>query len=301
MDFSKPVMGGEFAALFTAFLWAIASTFFERAGKKIPSVELNLLKGLLGLVFLGVTVLLVGETFASLDARPILLLVVSGVVGIGLGDTFFFKALDALGPRRALLVSSLTPAITALIALAFLHEALSGQAWAGMLITLAGIAWVITERPGKANSGLRFPLDGVLYALLFAVCQAVGAVLSRAALVETGVSSLQSTLIRLCSGLLVLAAWIILTKKPVGRWLRQPGAARVGMQSILATFLGTYLGMWLQQTAYKLTPVGIAQTLTSTSPLFILPIAALAQEKISVRAVLGAGVAMAGIVLLFLV
>ena len=67
---------------------------------------------------------------------------------------------------------------------------------------------------------------------------------------------------------------------------------------ILAAFLGTYLGIFLQQTALKYAPAGIAQARTSTSPLFILPLAVVGGEKVSLRAVVGVVAAIGGISLL---
>jgi drug/metabolite transporter (DMT)-like permease len=67
---------------------------------------------------------------------------------------------------------------------------------------------------------------------------------------------------------------------------------------ILAAFLGTYCGLGLQQTALKLAPAGIAQTLLSTSPLFALPLAMVLGEKVSARAVSGALLAVVGVALL---
>jgi drug/metabolite transporter (DMT)-like permease len=68
---------------------------------------------------------------------------------------------------------------------------------------------------------------------------------------------------------------------------------------VLTAFGSTYLGIWLQQTALKFSPVGIAQTLTATSPLFVLPIAAMMGDKISMRAIFGVAIALAGIWILF--
>jgi drug/metabolite transporter (DMT)-like permease len=85
----------------------------------------------------------------------------------------------------------------------------------------------------------------------------------------------------------------------VGRWLRQPGAGAVGGRLLTAIFLGTYLAMWLQQVSLKLIPAGVFQTLFATSPLFVLPFAAWQGERVSLRAVLGAVVALAGVALLF--
>ena len=68
----------------------------------------------------------------------------------------------------------------------------------------------------------------------------------------------------------------------------------------IAAFGSTYLGIWLQQTSLKFAPTGIAQTFLATSPLFILPIVALQGEKISLRAIFGVMISLAGIALMFI-
>ena len=67
----------------------------------------------------------------------------------------------------------------------------------------------------------------------------------------------------------------------------------------LAAFGSTYLGIWLQQTSLKFAPTGIAQTLLATSPLFVIPIAAVRGERITIRGIVGVSIAIIGIGLLF--
>ncbi len=301
MDLSTFVYRGETAALLAALFWAFASVLFDRAGKAIQPIELNLIKCLLALLLSIITMLLQSVSFKGIDLTATLLLLASGVIGIGFGDTIYFNAIEQIGVRKALLISALTPAITALIAFVFLQETLSLLSWVGILITIAGIAWVITEQTGERNGKKTFPVLGLIYGILFTITNAIGAVLSRAALAQTEVSALQSMILRLAAGMVVILFWIILKKMPIGQWLKNSNRGKVIVQATTATLLGTYLGIWLQQTAFKYSPAGIVQTLTSTSPLFILPIAAVSGEKLSLRAVLGALIAMAGIALLFLV
>ncbi len=63
--------------------------------------------------------------------------------------------------------------------------------------------------------------------------------------------------------------------------------------------IGTYTAIWLQQVALEYAPVGITQTLLSTSPLFILPIAFLRKEKVTWVAAIGAVISILGVVILF--
>jgi len=67
----------------------------------------------------------------------------------------------------------------------------------------------------------------------------------------------------------------------------------------VAAFIGTYLCLWLQQMAIQGAPAGIIQTLLSTTPIFILPIAAMQGEKITWRAVIGAAISIVGVMMVF--
>lgn len=293
---------GEIAALGAAFLWAVSTLMFGRLGKQLAPLLLNLVKGAIALGFILLTLLWRTQTAPELPFWSVIFLLLSGVVGIGLGDTAYFAALNHLGPRRALLMESLAPPMSALLALLFLQEQLAASAWAGIGLTVGGVAWVITERVPVAHTPVAHTQAenlprGVALGLLAALGQAVGAVLSRAALADTQVDPLWSTLLRLGAGLVCMLALLRARPGAVGGWsaLRSPPV--LGGITI-AAFLGTYLAIWLQQTALKNAPAGIAQSLTATSPLFILPLALLLGEQVSPRAALGAGVAIAGVWLL---
>jgi len=141
---------------------------------------------------------------------------------------------------------------------------------------------------------------GLLWGILAALAQAVGMVSSRFILVDQSISPLWSSLIRLTGGAVVL---LLLLWRQQGRWVPAVSLPRLSGRAWVAVIIaatgGTYLGIWLQQIALQLAPAAIAQTLMGTSPIFILPLVAFLGEKVSLRAVLGVGVAIAGIALLF--
>ncbi|WP_035991119.1 DMT family transporter [Leptolyngbya sp. KIOST-1] len=290
-------MRGELAALMAAGLWAIATVMFGRLGKALPPLVLNLAKGAIALTLLILTLALLGQSTAGLDRRAIGVLALSGVIGIGLGDTAYFAAINRLGPRRALLLETLAPPLAALMALAFLQEALSPRAWMGIGLTLAGVVWVIAERLPEGSAAGRLDYRGVGYGLLAALGQATGAVMSRAMLADTAVSPLWSSLLRLSGGCIILLG-ILRYRGPVVGALRPLRSPRLLAGVALAAVLGTYLAIYLQQIALKYAATGIAQALTSTSPLFVLPLAAALGDRVSLRAVAGAVVALLGIAIL---
>ena len=290
--------GGETAALGAAFLWALASVCFRVIGQSLSPVRMNLVKNLLAAVLFAATLSAGDGVFIGLDRHSTMVFLASGAVGIGMGDSAYFGALRSIGARRALLMLVLAPPLTALLSRLFLGEGLPGGAWLGVLVTTAGVAWVISERtlPGQAFRG--GSLAGLGLAGVAVLGQSAGAVLSHAAFMHAAVDPMQSALLRLAGGTAV-----VLLLLPLERGRRQAEGRRptTGRWLLIGftVFTGTYLGLWLQQTALKLTSAGVAQTLLSTSPLFVLPIAALAGESVSLRAACGALLAVAGVALLF--
>ena len=290
---------GELAALFAACLWAVSSMVYARIGQRIPPLELNLIKGTIAIALLICTCLLQSDFNAAADPNHLCLLLLSGILGIGLGDTAFFFALNYLGARRALLMETLAPPLTAILALIFLQEKLNLLALCGILLTILGVAWVVSERVPSNNSNIDLG-RGIGFGILAAIALAGGAVLSRGVLANTSISPLWAALLRLIGGVLILLPWAWLRQKQSRFQFKTLASAKIIGAVFFAAFAGTYLGVWLQQTAIKFTAASIALTLTNTSPLFVIPIALCLGERVSPRAVLGVAVALSGIALLLL-
>ena len=288
---------GESAALSAALLWAVSSVVYGHLGLKIPPLQLNLYKGIIAIAFIVLTLTIQQATLTDISWYTIGLLFLSGIVGIGLGDTAYFAALNSLGARRTLLLETSSPPMGAFLALLFLGEQLKPISWCGILLTIIGIAWVISER--NPIDKISISRQGIIWGILAAIAQAIGSVISRYALIQSNISPLESTLIRLVGGttIVIVLLLISLTRK------QSPTKIKLSLRSLgiiaIAAMGSTYLGIWLQQTSLKFAPTGIAQTFLATSPLFILPIVAFQGEKITWRAILGVAISLAGIALMF--
>lgn len=298
---------GETAALTAAFLWALSSIVYSLLGRKIPPLQLNFLKGIIAIAFLVITIFWQGKRQVDFSLVPVIFLALSGIVGIGLGDTAYFSALNNLGARRTLLMENLSPVMSAFLALVFLGEQLSINSWCGILLTLLGVAWVISERSPRAIESKQTWRKGIVWGIIAALTSSIGAVFSRFALVESDISPLWSSLIRIVAGDAIV---LLLLLKPSKISKQNTTEARnnkfIDYLSIrllgiitLTAFASTFLGIWLQQISFKFAPAGIAQTLLATSPLFVIPIAAIRGDKISLRGILGVAIALVGIGLLF--
>lgn len=275
---------------------------YRLLGRTIAPLQLNILKGFIAIALLSLTLSWQGWQSAEISGLNLVVLALSGILGIGLGDTAYFVALNQLGARRTLLLETLAPPISALLAFILIGERLSYFAWCGILLTILGVAWVISERTVDDSKNKTALWSGVCWGLGAAIAQASGAVLSRIVLLDSNLSSLESSLIRLTAGLgITLLLWVV----PLP-WSQLKSRAKLASFSLrlwgtlaIATFFGTYLGIWLQQTSLKFAPAGIAQTLLATSPLFVIPMVVITGEKVSWRSLGGVVLSIMGISLLF--
>lgn len=167
-------ISGEGAALLAAFLWSVSAVLFGRMADRVSPLGLNFLKGLVAIGCLAITIHLTHDPFPWIPSSAILILLLSGAIGIGIGDTFYFGALHTIGSRKTLLMKALSPPSAAIGALILLQEWLNWQAWGGILLTIVGVTWVISERT-KADEPQDFNGRGLILGLLAALTDALGA------------------------------------------------------------------------------------------------------------------------------
>ncbi len=293
---------GELAALGTAISWSIGSNFFAAAGQRMGSVVLNRLRITTGCVLISLALFATRGALWPVWATHAQVgwLAASGVVGFVFGDTWYFRSLVILGPGRAALIASSAPIFTMIFAAVGLHEHPGPLALLGTALTISGIAWVLLERERGHEAHVEGSAAmGVLAGVLGAIGQAGGYVLSKTAL-RTGIDPLSATLVRVSSAVVVI--WLLATferevRATLGA-LRDRGAAAFMVGG--ATF-GPFLGVTLSLTAIRYIDTGVAASITAIYPLFTMLIASRFHgERLTWRALLGAAVAVAGVVLLFL-
>jgi drug/metabolite transporter (DMT)-like permease len=281
-------------SLLSACSWALGAILWGKLGERLSSYGMNLAKTVFGTIFLGVVLLFVG--LEPIPARSIVFLALSGILGIAIGDTFFFLALMRLGPRRASLMGALNPVAIAVAAAALLGERPTPGAWAGIAATTFGVGWVLWER-SSTDRGPESGWSGVRWGLLSVLCTA-GAVL----LAKVGVASVptvHAAWIRLLAGSAGLALWGA-SRSELGGWVDPFRKGVLLAKVAVVVVVVVFGGFWLSLVALKHIDAAIAGTLNATGPLFILPMSVLLmKEKLSLRAVLGTGIAVGGVALIF--
>ncbi|GAB4289559.1 MAG: DMT family transporter [Myxococcota bacterium] len=293
---------GEIAAIIGSCLWSTGSMFFTASVKRIGVLSLNLFRTFVAAIFLlAATLVIFGTPFPEPPTTSaIFWLALSGVVGLGVGDLFYFSSLKASGARITMLFLSLAPPFSAIIERIVVGETMSPLGFLGMFVTIFGVSWVVSERKFKENgeASERVTTPGMFYGTMMAFCQAGGLVFSKMGL-ET-VNALTGTLIRMITSVVVLFAFVVAFRK----WdvIKRVFANKEGAAfAVGGAFFGPFLGVTMSLLAVKYTKASVAMTLLSTTPITILPFAILInKERVSPRAALGAFVAVLGVTLLFL-
>lgn len=281
---------GVFAALGTALCWAIAARLFSGIGNAFSPLTMNFWKGLISIALLSVVLIAVQPALFSTNA--VVWLLVSGFIGIGIGDTCFFKALQSIGDSQAVLVAeTLAPLFTALFSMAFIGEWITWQQWIGVAVVLFSVDMVIKAR--KRSATHVFATSGYLYGVGAALCQAVGAVVSRDILGSGDVDAASAAFLRLVGGMVFVVPFIAVTKT---RWLPViTEGKRVWPAFVVATLLGTTAAIYLQMFAFAYAKAAVVQTLIATSALMSLGVAFVLGEKATKATLLWSVIALVGV------
>ncbi len=291
---------GEISALITAFLWSGTSIAFTAASTRIGSLQLNINRMLLAMALLFLTIIIANINY-SISLTQVYFLVLSGIAGLVLGDTFLFKAFQYIGARVGMILMALVPAISTVLALIFLDETISLAGIVGMIITLSGIYIVIIEKKEVHHSKVKTNKLGILYGLLGAFGQAAGLVLAKFAFEEGSINGFVATFVRISSSVVMMLLLALVVKRyrnPIKIYSKDSKAL---LATIIGTILGPFLGITFSLISIEHTKVGIASTLMAMVPVIMLPLVRFYyKEKLNWRAISGAFLAVGGVAILFL-
>lgn len=288
----------ELAALGAAMCWATTGVIVSEPLRALGPQRFNRLRGWMVTGALAVIVVLGGR---GVDISAVAALALSGLVGIMLGDTANYAAVDRLGPRRAGAIFALNAPMAAVLGWLLLNETLTGRAVLGICVTAAGVALALMgRRPANAHrleqtQGVIWA--GVAFGLLAALAQAAGSLIARPAM-AAGTDPYVASLIRVAVSTAGLTLLFGLQRTPRRAVALTP---RLWLLTAATAGIGLLLGMTLLLFALQGGAVGIVSTLSATSPVLILPLLWLRTGQRPTRASwAGAGLAIAGLALIFL-
>lgn len=286
---------GEWLSLGAAVAWAAAVILLRKSGEQLPPFTLNLAKNAIVLPVFALTLWATGAqgpSTAGLSAQDYVVVAVSGVLGIAIGDTFYFRALNLIGASRMAVAQALYSPSVILLSAAYLGERLGGWQWAGVALVLAGILLVtyVRDLPLAAHRQVR---AGVVWAMSAVFMMALGVVIAKPVIERA--DFLYVVCLRIVAGLAGLSLIAVL-RGQLTRIFGQLKAVRHWGTIAAAALMGNYMAMMLWLGGYRYTQASIAAVLNELAAVFILPLAVLfLHERAHGRQVLGVLLALSGV------
>lgn len=297
-------MIGESAALGSAFLWALSNILMGSESARVPAVVISALRMLYGALFLAAVMAVVAAAgAAAYPTLPRALAIgASGALGLGIGDTLYIGSLRRVGINRAFPISSAVyPLLTFVLGVALLDEQITLPVAFGSVLILIGVSLIVAGGPAPAGEndapgaghrrGGRETWLGLGLVLAASVLWAVAAVWLRSA--AAGVQPVLVQAIRMPAALVVTAA----VASSTGHALRPRRYGRRSLWALMITgVLGTGVGSLMFVVAVQQAGAARTAVLSTTGPLFGLPMAALLlHERVTPRIAVGTVLSIAGI------
>ena len=289
---------GEFFAIACAVSWALAVILFRRSGETLPAFELNLFKNLLAAGLMVPTIWIFhGVSLPGYSAMEWWIVVVSGVIGIAIGDTWYFRALNLMGAGRTGVIGMMFSPFVIVLSLVFLGEHLRLFQYAAFLLVLIGVL-LVTWRHNRREISPEVLWKGAAFALASVLFMAIAIVMIKPVLENH--EFLWTVSVRLMAGALGMLLYV----GAAGSWRRvlahfrspQPWPTVIG-----ASVIGSYVSMLFWLAGYKLTQASIASVLNETAAIFIVIFAWLMLgEPLNWRRIAGVILAFCGVVLIVL-
>ena len=261
-------MIGIFSAFGAALSWTYACSIWRTQTNIYNPIEINFLKNIIAFTIFSPVILIFNyET----DFKYVLILILSGIIGIGLGDTFYLKSLNLIGTRKTLSIEALSPLIAAITGALFIDENLTSNTWIGILIVTGALIKIIRKKSYLLDKDSKLVISNnslkkYIYSFLSVICAVIAALLSRFVLLESNLTPIFTTEIRLFGSIIFLC---LVTKFRLKFFIKNL-KRKEKSQFILSVLMGTNIGIFLQQIVFQTLPLGIGWTLLSTSPIISL-------------------------------
>ena len=267
-------MIGSFAAISAIIFWTFSCSIWRRESDNLLPRQINIYKNVLASIFF----LPVGFTISWLsDLSSIFVLMISGIVGIALGDTLYINSLKIIGTRKTLSFEALTPIIATTLETLTINEIYPQKVWIGSFIVSFSLFMIVRQKTFEEDCSIEIKIRGLICALGSVFCAVFAAILSRIILISSSLNPLQTTEIRIFSASLFL--FLIFKNDFLELLINRSITKKTHSNLILSTFLGTNCGILFQQIVFKFLPVGIGWTLLSLSPIFALFMAKTEEDK----------------------
>jgi drug/metabolite transporter (DMT)-like permease len=262
-------------SLAAAAAFAASAMFIDSVSGRVGPLQLSRWQMSLAFLMTAIIVTVTGG-WQTLDLTMILWLTASSASGIMVGSLTYIATIQYTGPRiSALLFTTASPFALAL-GFGFRGETVNLLQAAGVGLIVAGIALAVMGP--KQDEGVTTPKPlwiGIGLGLVTSFAQALGSLLARPAMLS-GADPVAAMLVRSGTGALFFIALLAL---PAFRPAALPSRTEV-RQIGFSALAGMVVGMSFLMAALARGDVGIVTTLSSTTPILILPMVWAAYRRI---------------------
>lgn len=288
-------MSGILVGLLCAASWAIGSVMMRDLSRKLDPFTLNAPRTLVGGLSLLAVTYFTGRNagFAAITLPQLGLMLGSMMVGGGIGDSLYVVAFKRIGVSRAFPISNAYPAIAVLLGIVFLTEDLTLRLIGGLLLVVVGVILISYEPRGRGQLD-HGSAGGIAIALSAALMWAIAMTMLAPGI--RGHDPIMVAAIRVLA--LTVALWLIVFARGTASDLKRLDR-RDWVMVVIGGLIGWGAGSVLFVETVSLLGSSRAAIITSTSPLFALPLSVLFLKERPGRLVpIGTALAVAGIALI---
>jgi len=297
-------MFGEFAALGAAVCWTVSAVLYKGALAEVKPLPANTVRCIGTSIFLLLCLAFVGKfsVLTSMPAHVVLLACVSGLIGLGLGDTLYLFSLKILGVSRAVPITCTYPLFSLVWAVLLAGENVTLQVVFAAVAIVLGI-WLLSQE-GEANtSKLQKSLlvKGMVIALVTAIIWSISISMVNLAMKE--VPGLDFAFAINTLRIAALAAFLLVFTPTVQRSLTFFKMKKKTLAMLLVGgIIAVGLGWFLLTLSFSYIPESQAVPISSTTPLFsTLSGIVFLREKVTAKVAIGSIIIVLGTFLIFVV
>lgn len=265
---------GYLAALGAASLWAFSSLLTVGPVRQLGAISFNTFRMLCVALILSLFLIATAQTSLP-SSGHMWMLILSGFIGIYMGDTFLFGSIKRLGPRLGGLLFATNAPISFVIGLYWLEETYQLINFVGVGLVTGGIMIALAFRRKSGTHHWEQSLGkvgvGIAAGFLAAICQSIGTFIAFDAM-QAGTNPVLATTIRVWVAFLCLLLTLLATRGTTGLMVYRQMSSLVAFRIIASGILGMGVGMSLLLWAIKVAPIGVVATLSATTPILMLPI-----------------------------
>jgi drug/metabolite transporter (DMT)-like permease len=266
-------MSNDLLALAAATCWAFGSLLSVTPSRYLGAIAFTRWRMLMVAIMLWLAVWVLGVV-QPISLMQFSLIALSGFIGIFIGDTANFAAMNRLGPRRSGMLFSTNALLSALLGFVIFDERMNMQTTLGSLLTISGVMIAIMYGRRKTEdhgweSNLGHPGMGIALGLLAALCHSGSTLIAKPVMASNMDPVLASAIrvsVSVCGHYVLLWSGIGPVKPKL---IPTP---RILAQTALSGFVGMALGMTFLLLALRLGDLGMVAILSSVTPILILPL-----------------------------